>query len=192
MVYSSLGDYQGKVVKNLLANAGTQETKVWSLGQEDPLEYKMATHLSILKNPMDRGVWRATVHGVTKSQTRLSGLSTHRHTNLLPFKGFALPLTSPHLTTGGGVFRAGDHPSPFLVQWIISAYLCRTWTLLHWCQRHWVQKGPSLGPPDPRANTRTRWSNSLLGFHTIKYILLYFTFLHYELYCQLSENRKLC
>ena len=137
------------------------------------------------------GGW-GTVHGVTKSQTRLSGLSTHRHTNLLPFKGFALPLTSPHLTTGGGVFRAGDHPSPFLVQWIISAYLCRTWTLLHWCQRHWVQKGPSLGPPDPRANTRTRWSNSLLGFHTIKYILLYFTFLHYELYCQLSENRKLC
>ena len=24
---------------------------------------------SCLKNPMDRGAWRATVHGVTKSQT---------------------------------------------------------------------------------------------------------------------------
>ena len=25
-----------------------------------------------LENPMDRGVWRATVHGVTKSKTQLS------------------------------------------------------------------------------------------------------------------------
>ena len=42
---------------------------VWSLGQEDPLEEGMATHSSPLawKNPMDRGVWQATVHGVTKS-----------------------------------------------------------------------------------------------------------------------------
>ena len=27
---------------------------------------------SCLKNPMDRGAWQAMVHGVTKSQTRLS------------------------------------------------------------------------------------------------------------------------
>ena len=27
---------------------------------------------SCLDNPMDRGAWRATVHGVTKSRTRLS------------------------------------------------------------------------------------------------------------------------
>ena len=26
---------------------------------------------------MDRGAWRATVHGVTKSQTRLSGQAQH-------------------------------------------------------------------------------------------------------------------
>ena len=26
-----------------------------------------------LENPMDRGAWQATVHGVTKSQTQLSG-----------------------------------------------------------------------------------------------------------------------
>ena len=34
----------------------------------------MATHSSILawKNPLDRGNWWATVHGVTKSRTRLS------------------------------------------------------------------------------------------------------------------------
>ena len=34
----------------------------------------MATHSSILagKNPMTRGAWRATVHGVARSWTRLS------------------------------------------------------------------------------------------------------------------------
>ena len=50
-----------------------QETWVPSLGWEDPLEKEMATHTpySCLENPMDGGAWWATVHGVTKSQTRL-------------------------------------------------------------------------------------------------------------------------
>ena len=39
-----------------------------SPGEENgnPLQY------SCLGNPMDRGTWWATVHGITKSQTRLS------------------------------------------------------------------------------------------------------------------------
>ena len=51
-----------------------QETWVQYLGWEDPLEEGMATYSSILawRIPMDRGAWRAAVHGVTKSQTRLS------------------------------------------------------------------------------------------------------------------------
>ena len=50
------------------------ETWVRSLGWEDALEEGMATHSSILawRISMDRGAWRATVHGVTKSWTRLS------------------------------------------------------------------------------------------------------------------------
>ena len=32
---------------------------------------------SCLENPVDRGAWWATVHGVTKSQTRLKQLSMH-------------------------------------------------------------------------------------------------------------------
>ena len=55
--------------KNLPA---IQETWLQSLGQEDPLEKGMATHSSILENPMDRGTWQATVHGITKSQTQLN------------------------------------------------------------------------------------------------------------------------
>ena len=51
-----------------------QETWVQSPGWEDPLENRMATHSSILawENSMDRGAWRATVHGVTKSQPELT------------------------------------------------------------------------------------------------------------------------
>ena len=33
---------------------------------------------SCLENPMDRGAWRATVHGVTKRQTQMRQLSTQR------------------------------------------------------------------------------------------------------------------
>ena len=40
-------------------------------GQGNPLQY------SCLGNPMDRGTWRATVHEVTQSWTRLKQLSTH-------------------------------------------------------------------------------------------------------------------
>ena len=56
-----------------------QETWVGSLGQEDPLEEGMATHSSTLawRIPMDRGAWRATIHGVAKSWTRLS-TSNHK------------------------------------------------------------------------------------------------------------------
>ena len=61
-------------MKNRPAMQETQETWVQSQGQEDPLEEGMATHFSVLawRIPMDRGAWRGTVHGVTKSRTRLS------------------------------------------------------------------------------------------------------------------------
>ena len=63
-----------QTVKNLPA---MQETWVQSLGWEDPLEEGTATEFSILnwRIPMDRGAWQAVVHGVAKSQTRLSGFT---------------------------------------------------------------------------------------------------------------------
>ena len=39
----------------------------------NPLQY------SCLENPLDGGAWWATVHGVTKSRTRLKRLSKHAH-----------------------------------------------------------------------------------------------------------------
>ena len=46
-----------------------QETRVQSLGWEDPLEEEIATHFSILglENSMDRGAWWATAHGIAES-----------------------------------------------------------------------------------------------------------------------------
>ena len=43
-------------------------------GHGNPLQY------SCLENPMDRGVWRATVHGVAKSRTRQKQVKHHAHT----------------------------------------------------------------------------------------------------------------
>ena len=41
------------------------------LSQEDPLEEEMATQLqyAYLENPMDRGAWQATVHGLQELDT---------------------------------------------------------------------------------------------------------------------------
>ena len=59
----------------LLLQPAMQETWVQSLGWEDPLEKEgigNPLQYSCLENSMDRGAWWATVHGVSKSGTRLS------------------------------------------------------------------------------------------------------------------------
>ena len=43
-------------------------------GHSNPVQY------SCLENPIDRGAWRTTIHGVAKSWLQLKGLSTHTHT----------------------------------------------------------------------------------------------------------------
>ena len=64
-----LGFPVAQMVKNLPA---MQETWVRILGQEDPLEKRMATHSSVLAWRIlwteEPGGW-STVHGVTKSWT---------------------------------------------------------------------------------------------------------------------------
>ena len=77
----------------------TQETQVQSLGREDPLEKELATHSSVLAWEIiwTRGLWWATVHGVTKSQTRLNRYTCmHRHivnwTRMVFWDSFILPM----------------------------------------------------------------------------------------------------
>ena len=48
------------------------------------------TPVFLMENPMDRGAWRATVHGGTKSRTRLKWLSMHACT--LIYLSLSLPL----------------------------------------------------------------------------------------------------
>ena len=57
-----------QMVKNPPA---VQETWVWCLSREDPLEEGMATHSSILAwgIPMDRGAGGAAVHWIAESDT---------------------------------------------------------------------------------------------------------------------------
>ena len=67
------------VVKNLPAHAGGTRDggSIPGSGRSpggdngNPLQY------SCLENPMDGGAWRAAVHGVAKSQTRLKQLSMY-------------------------------------------------------------------------------------------------------------------
>ena len=78
-VVENLGASQvALVVRNLPANGDLRD--VGSIpgsgrspggGHGNPLKY------SCLENPMDRGVWWATVHGVTRSQRWLKWLSIH-------------------------------------------------------------------------------------------------------------------
>ena len=67
----------GSVVKNLLTNAGdggviTGSWRAPEEGNGNPLHY------SCLGNPMDRGAWWATVHGISKSQMQLSDWASAR------------------------------------------------------------------------------------------------------------------
>ena len=71
----SLQDSQASLVpQSVKSPPAMKETWVRSLGWEGPLEEGIATHSNILawRILMDRGALRATVHGVTKSQTKLS------------------------------------------------------------------------------------------------------------------------
>ena len=65
------------VVKNMPASAGEARDLGRFPGEGDgnPLQH------SRLENPMDRGAWWATVHGVAKNQTRLKRLSTDACSN---------------------------------------------------------------------------------------------------------------
>ena len=72
------------VVKNPTANTGDVRDMglIPALGRspggghDNPLQY------SCLENPMDRGAWWASIHGVTQSRTRLKRLSMHMCTFL--------------------------------------------------------------------------------------------------------------
>ena len=85
MVYHwilSIGASQmAPVVKNLPARAGDVRDmgSVPGSGRSPGRGHGNPPQYSSLENPMGRGAFLATVHGVTKSQTQLKWFSTHIH-----------------------------------------------------------------------------------------------------------------
>ena len=67
------------VVKNPPTNAGDTRDmgSIPGSGRSPGGGHGNLPQYSCLENPMDRGAWRAIVHRVIKSQTRLKWLSTH-------------------------------------------------------------------------------------------------------------------
>ena len=66
-----MGFSGGKVVKNLLGTARDARDvgSVPGLGRSPGEGNSIPLWYSCLENPMDRGAWRATVHGVTELDT---------------------------------------------------------------------------------------------------------------------------
>ena len=63
-----------EVEKNLLASAGDAGDMglIPGSGRSPGGQHGNPLQYSCLENPMDRGVWQATVHGVAKSRAQLS------------------------------------------------------------------------------------------------------------------------
>ena len=95
-----------------------QETWVGSLGWEDPPEKEMATTpVSLTEKSMDREAWWATVHGVAKSQTRLS-MHTHTHTHTHTCRNDDQRITFDAVSPTTNCMTLGKlHMSQFLVLW---------------------------------------------------------------------------
>ena len=78
VVITNLGFFDGLNGKESACNVGDPDLIPGSErspggGHGNPLQY------SWIENPMDRGAWWATVHGVEKNQTRKKRLSMHQH-----------------------------------------------------------------------------------------------------------------
>ena len=91
IMVSSMFHVVACVSKESTCNAGTVSSipglrQSSGEGHGNPLQYYC------LENSMDRGTWRATVHGITNSQTWLSDSHTHTHTHThnIPLSGYTI------------------------------------------------------------------------------------------------------
>ena len=82
--YSSVGKESACNAKDLGSIPGSGRSP--GEGNGNPLQY------SCLENPMDRGAWRATVHGVTRVGHDLATEPPPVHCQLLPLQIFSLIL----------------------------------------------------------------------------------------------------
>ena len=73
----------GIVVKNMPANSGDVRDmgSIPGLGRSTGGGHDYSFQHSCLENSRDRRAWQATIHGYTKSRTRLILISIHTHMN---------------------------------------------------------------------------------------------------------------
>ena len=77
-----------QLVKNLPANIGdTRDAgSIPGSGRSPGVGNGNPLHYYCLQNPMDRGAWQTTVHGVTKELDMTEHTHTHTHTYILILK----------------------------------------------------------------------------------------------------------
>ena len=131
-----------------------QEMWIWSLGQEDPLEKLNGNPLqcSCLGNPMDTGAWWPTVHGVEKSQTRLSDFAFTFHYSRWKFR--LQDNTSPSF------LNTFNHLSMLIVG--IGCYGAMTLCLQSWQSRNPLSMGRSSNSVFPLINLADAGSHFFL------------------------------
>ena len=95
-IFNSLGVPGGSVVKDPPANAGDERDRssIPGLGRFPGEGNGNSFQYSCLEHSMDRGAWWATVHGVTKSQIRLSTKQFTELTGSLKREGSSEPVPS--------------------------------------------------------------------------------------------------
>ena len=130
------------MAQTVKSQPAVQETWVQSLGWEDPLEEEMATHSSnsCLENPMDRGAWQATVHGVTESDTTEPPITAHS-TGELCWKSWS----ESHSVVSDSLWPHGLYSpwdSPGQNTEVGSLCLIQgSSQLRHWTQVSWIEGG---------------------------------------------------
>ena len=98
------------MIKNLPANAGdTRDVGLIPGPGRSPGVGRHPTPVFFLKTPLDRRAWRATVHGVANSQTRLS---THKRKAVILLEGQPSDPTCFWETSAGGPTSSSGQLDP--------------------------------------------------------------------------------
>ena len=106
--WSFLASWVALVVKNLPAKAGDRDVgSIPGLGRSPGEGHGKPLQYSCLGNPMNRGAWRALVHGVTKRWTWWKWLSMHVH-KVWFVQGFSVFCAR----IGAALVRVPKHPPP--------------------------------------------------------------------------------
>ena len=151
-----------------------QETWVWSLGWDDPLEEEMATHSGVLpwRIPIDRGTWWAIVHAVAESDmTEQLNTAYSWVNNSAEFllRGWANSLSDHVLNCSPCTLRIYPEIS-WLFVFAFALYKCpSSFPRLHLspCTQILSHRGPSKTSGSPQTPEEKQCPHPLLPMHGV-------------------------